>query len=215
MTGTPLTRREITEERLLSAVQRALGSQVQTRMPSIPPISQERPHTPFRFSGTYWRPRLAFPTLDALPALPPARSAGFRLLRAENPTLSNPTAPATSTTTATRCTSRPVLPSRFMIACEGGHLDDFPFVTSLCMAQTACKSIVAVSTRVGVSGEPSDIYIKCDTCNTARAPCPTPSQQRRRRERFIPPAADAAPICAISNRRLPTQDAHNAALGLE
>ena len=65
------------------------------------------------------------------------------------------------------CAKQPqVLPSRFMVACENGYLDDFPHVHFV-HGDKPCKASLKWM-EVGVSGEPSDIYIKCETCNASR-----------------------------------------------
>jgi hypothetical protein len=65
------------------------------------------------------------------------------------------------------CPKKPsVLPSRFMIACKAGHLEDFPWMHFV-HGENSCKGDLTMF-EMGVSGEPSDIYIKCRICNKSR-----------------------------------------------
>lgn len=60
-----------------------------------------------------------------------------------------------------------VLPSRFMIACGAGHLDDFPWLDFVHRGK-ACAKPALYMHESGISGEPSDIYIKCEACGAGR-----------------------------------------------
>jgi len=152
---------EINEERLLHAVQTALGPQVKQLL--SPPISEERPHTPFDSAARVGVPVGVFPRWMICPhchLLAPVDAGYFELK--PNPFQSDRTRYVHH-----NCKYQStVLPSRFMIACEGGHLDDFPFVHFV-HGDRRCKGTLQML-ALGVSGEPSDIYIKCVTCNTSR-----------------------------------------------
>src|SRR6516225_11021737 len=55
-----------------------------------------------------------------------------------------------------------VLPSRFMVTCEHGHLDDFPWVDFVHQAgNPKCKGLLYLY-EVGASGEALDVEVKCD-----------------------------------------------------
>jgi hypothetical protein len=152
---------EINEERLLHAIQTALGPQVKQLL--SPPISEERPHTPFDSAARVGVPVGVFPRWMICPhchLLAPVDAGYFELK--PNPFQSDRTRYIHH-----NCKYQStVLPSRFMIACEGGHLDDFPFVHFV-HGDRPCKASLQML-EFGVSGEPSDIYIKCVTCNTSR-----------------------------------------------
>lgn len=62
---------------------------------------------------------------------------------------------------------KPVIPSRFIVACKQGHLDDFPWVYFVHGGNTNCKSILKL-TEYGVSGTAADIFVVCTTCNAKR-----------------------------------------------
>lgn len=60
-----------------------------------------------------------------------------------------------------------VVPARFMVTCEHGHLDDFPWVEFVHQGTTKCKGLLHLY-EVGVSGEALDIEVKCEGCGTSR-----------------------------------------------
>jgi hypothetical protein len=63
------------------------------------------------------------------------------------------------------------LPARFVVACEDGHLDDFPWVAFTHIAESIEDVTCAWSLRldeIGPSGEVADIQVKCVTCDSAR-----------------------------------------------
>lgn len=60
-----------------------------------------------------------------------------------------------------------VVPARFMVTCEHGHLDDFPWVEFLHQGPTDCKGLLYLY-EVGASGEALDVEVKCDGCGVRR-----------------------------------------------
>jgi Domain of unknown function (DUF1998) len=63
------------------------------------------------------------------------------------------------------------LPARFVVACEDGHLDDFPWVAFAHNANSAEEVTCAWNLRldeIGVSGEVADIQVHCVTCDSKR-----------------------------------------------
>jgi hypothetical protein len=60
-----------------------------------------------------------------------------------------------------------VVPARFMVTCEHGHLDDFPWVDFVHNSPTDCKGRLYLY-EVGASGEAADIDVRCDGCNKRR-----------------------------------------------
>jgi hypothetical protein len=153
---------EIHEERLLLAVQSALGLQVKQLL--SPPSSPVNAANPFDSRARTGVPVVAFPRWMVCPRchlLAPVDAGYFELK-------THPFQPDRTRYIHQNCARQPtVLPSRFMIACEGGHLDDFPWVHFVHRGKS-CKALLRMF-EVGVSGEPSDIYIKCETCGETRA----------------------------------------------
>lgn len=60
-----------------------------------------------------------------------------------------------------------VVPARFMVTCEHGHLDDFPWVEFLHQGPTECKGLLYLY-EVGASGEALDVEVRCDGCEVRR-----------------------------------------------
>ncbi len=154
--------KEIFEERLLSTIQTVLGPQV-TQLLS-PPASDTIAQTPLGPGALVGVPVAPFPRWMVCPRchLLASIDSGYFQLTA------NPYYPDRTCYRHHNCHKQPiVLPSRFMIACEGGHLDDFPY-HHFVHGDVTCNSSLRMLER-GVSGEPSDIYIKCEICGKGRA----------------------------------------------
>lgn len=63
------------------------------------------------------------------------------------------------------------LPARFVVACEDGHLDDFPWVAFAHNTTSADEVNCAWNLRldeIGASGEVADIQVQCVTCDAKR-----------------------------------------------
>lgn len=152
---------EIVEPRLLQAIQSVMGPRVQRLL--SPPID-ESSQQGFTQVGV---PVAAFPRWMVCPAcrlLAPVDS-GFFQLRA------NPYHPERTCFRHINCGKAKVppvvVPSRFLVACEAGHLDDFPW-HHFVHGDRPCKSVLHMN-EIGVSGEPSSIRITCQSCNANRS----------------------------------------------
>ena len=60
-----------------------------------------------------------------------------------------------------------VVPARFLVACEHGHLDDFPWVAFAHRGPTECPGELQLF-ELGASGEVADIEVQCMRCDNAR-----------------------------------------------
>jgi len=60
-----------------------------------------------------------------------------------------------------------VIPARFLVACENGHLDDFPWVEFV-HRDTTCSAPALSLIEYGPSGEARDLEVHCQTCNSRR-----------------------------------------------
>lgn len=60
-----------------------------------------------------------------------------------------------------------VVPARFMVTCEHGHLDDFPWVEFVHQGAKNCKGPLYLY-EVGASGEALDVEVKCEGCGIRR-----------------------------------------------
>jgi hypothetical protein len=180
--------REITEERLLAAARRRLGGQVSRLL--HPPVEVEgEDGTP---AGTaIGAPVTPFPRWARCPRcdlLAPLDQAVFQ--RKVDPYRPERTRYVHSN--CQRANEPPVMPVRFMLACRNGHLEDFPWAEYVHRAAAPCTPSVLRLKEYGVTGDPADIVVQCDTCNA-----------RRRFVEVVGPAAEAnIPACRSSHPHL-------------
>ncbi|HTK06789.1 MAG TPA: DUF1998 domain-containing protein [Ktedonobacteraceae bacterium] len=150
----------IQEDRLLLAIQTILGKQVKQLL--SPPSTNSPTGNPFSPEAQIGVPVATFPRWMVCPRchlLAPISSGHFELK-------------VPGQTDRIRyvhklCPGRPtVLPSRFMLACEAGHLDDFPW-HHFVHGPRPCNAQFKIN-EVGVSGEPSEIIVSCQICGAKR-----------------------------------------------
>src|SRR6185312_2602098 len=115
---------EINEERLLHAIQSVLGSQVKHLLsPPLAPANQLLPHS--AFGARVGVPVATFPRWMVCPRcrLLAQIDSGYFELKP------HPFQPDRVRYIHHNCEKQPaVLPSRFMIACKRGHLEDLPWL---------------------------------------------------------------------------------------
>ncbi len=157
---------EIGEERLLRAVQDQLGEQVKKLC--MPPIPADRSFTAaFEASALVGVPVATFPRWMLCPycRLLAPRDTDLFQLRAD------PVRPDRARYVHTNCSKQgqapTVLPARFLVACENGHLDDFPWSYFVHGGSTSCTGALRLR-EFGVSGEATDIVVECDACKARR-----------------------------------------------
>jgi hypothetical protein len=158
--------RELTEERLLAAVQARLGHGVHRLIaPPVPPIGDASAMSSSD-DDAIGVPVMAFPRWYRCPRcglLAELESGLFRMKvnkwRADLtryvhegcPKASNPRRPPTA------------IPARFVVACENGHLDDFPWRYYVHGGPTACKGQLRFY-EVGASLETANLWVECTEC---------------------------------------------------
>ena len=158
----------IPEERLLAAVRTQIGGQVERLLsPPLPPEAEGFTN-PFDSRAGIGVPVAPFPRWMLCPycrLLAPLRSDLFTLKP-------DPFRPDRTAYVHENCRKpgKPptALPARFLLACERGHLDDFPWVSFVHRGETNCSRPLLRLRERGVSGEAADILVACDTCSTAR-----------------------------------------------
>ena len=173
---------EIGEERLLAAVQQHLGPQVKSLR--MPPLAPEGMDNPFDGSALIGVPVATFPRWMLCPycrLLAPRDSDLFQLK-------SDPMRPDRARYVHANC-AKPgapptVLPARFLVACERGHLDDFPWHYFVHQGTSACTGAIRLR-ELGISGEAADIIVQCDACGA----------QRRMSDAFGEEGTQAMPAC--------------------
>jgi hypothetical protein len=158
--------REITEERLLASVRSTLGGQVNAlRSPPIVPDTDRS--NPFEEQSYLGVPVAPFPRWMLCPRcrrLAPLSSSQFKLKP-------DPYRPDRVRYVHENCRYPGKLPTavpaRFVVACKNGHLDDFPWVQFVHGGPPDHPYKLQLLEK-GASGEASDIYVHCETCEKSR-----------------------------------------------
>ena len=60
------------------------------------------------------------------------------------------------------------VPARFLLACRNGHLDDFPWSYFVHSGNSSCKGTLRFYEN-GASLQTENLWVKCDACGTARS----------------------------------------------
>lgn len=155
---------ELGEERLLAAVRQQLGQQV-GQLLSPPTPSEDASSSPFDESTRIGIPVAPFPSWMVCPRcrlLAPLQSGLFELQN-------NPYRPDRTRYVHKNCSkvkAPAVIPARFLVACQQGHLDDFPWLYFVHRGNVDCKGPLRLE-EYGVSGSATDIAVKCDGCNAS------------------------------------------------
>ncbi|MCB0111950.1 MAG: hypothetical protein KDE53_38770, partial [Caldilineaceae bacterium] len=77
------------------------------------------------------------------------------------------------------------IPARFLVACENGHLDDFPWIEFVHSNQKPCSPAPRLSLiEQGPSGEARDLLVRCHGCNAERRLAEAFGRQNREKMPF-------------------------------
>jgi hypothetical protein len=159
--------REITEDRLLAAIKKRMGAQVAQLF--LPPIkldeTQNDPGTPAIGVPVTPFPRwMRCPLCDTLATVD---SGVFKLVQDQ-------WRPDRTEFRHEGCNrargnvSPSALSVRFLLACREGHLTDFPWINFVHKNTVPCKPAQLSLREYGISGDASDIIVKCLSCNSER-----------------------------------------------
>ncbi len=155
----------IEEARLLEAVRRVLGPQIERLR--MPPIIKDENASPFTPEGKIGIPVRPFPRW--------LRCVRCGLLAEFDSGLftikENPYRPDQTHFIHTSCekgSHSDAVPARFLLACRNGHLDDFPWHYFVHGGATACKGTLRFFER-GASLQTENLWVKCDDCGAARS----------------------------------------------
>jgi hypothetical protein len=153
------------EARLLEAVRRILGPQVERLR--MPPVVKEQNANPFSAEAKIGVPVRPFPRW--------LRCVRCGLLAEFDSGLftikENPYRPDETHFLHTSCEKgsySDAVPARFLLACRGGHLDDFPWHYFVHAGPNPCKGTIRFFER-GASLQTENLWVKCDECNSARS----------------------------------------------
>lgn len=159
----------IEEARLLAAVRKVLGPQVERLR--MPPFIKDDAVDPLSIEGRIGVPVRPFPRwLRCVKCgLLAEYDSGLFELKA------NPFRPESSHFIHVNCekasTSRkgsPAVPARFLLACRNGHLDDFPWHWFVHRGASDCKGTLRFFEQ-GASLQTDNLWVKCDNCGVARS----------------------------------------------
>ena len=161
----PAYTKPIVEDRLLSAVRFELPDVQQLLSPPVV-LETGLPADPFDATSRIGVPVASFPRWMVCPLcrlLAPLSSGLFKLK--EEPF--HPDRTAYRHENCQKGKVPEVVPARFLVACEAGHLDDFPWHDFVHQGET-CENALLRLNEYGASGEARDLEVKCDTCGKPR-----------------------------------------------
>lgn len=156
----------IVEDRLLTAVRYRLPTVKKLMAPPIV-ANNGMPVDPFESMAKIGVPVATFPRWMVCPncrLLAPLKSGLFTL----NPNPYRPDRTGYRHENCNKAKKPDVVPARFLVACEKGHLDDFPWVQFVHEGEP-CGSPLLRLEEYGPSGEARDLRVKCDTCSKTRS----------------------------------------------
>lgn len=155
----------LSEPRLLTAVRRVLGPQVERLMaPPIPPSDSS--YDPFGESARIGVPTMVFPEWLRCPIcqlLAPLSSGLFDFK-------GNPWRPDLCRFVHTSCSrghQPTAVPARFLVACRASHMDEFPWVYYVHRGPTDCRGQLKFY-EVGASLETANLWVECAECGKKR-----------------------------------------------
>ena len=162
--------RPVVEGRLLAAVQKVLGPQVESLR--MPPFTTSDTVDPFSAEANVGVPVRPFPRwLRCVKCgmLSPYDSGLFDLKE-------NRYRPEATCFVHKGCTGSKgelpakdadAVPARFLLACKNGHLDDFPWNWYVHSGHSGCKGTLRFF-ESGASLQTENLWVKCDSCGVAR-----------------------------------------------
>jgi hypothetical protein len=162
---------EIREDRLLRVVRQVPGCSQVRQLKAAPVESEDEIRRPFFGAGRSADgvPVAAFPrwlVCTQCRLLAPIRSGLFEFKY-------DPAKPERSRFIHKNCprlAMASAIPARFLMACENGHLDDFPWSQYL-HGHSPCSGPLELR-DVGASGEAADIFLVCRACNRVKPMAP-------------------------------------------
>lgn len=161
---------QILESRLLSAVRKVLGPQIETL--NKPPMTDEEATSPLSAAALIGVPVKPFPRwLRCVKCglLSPYDSGLFALKK-------SPYRPEATRFVHEQCRGSKgdlpskdadAVPARFLLACRAGHLDDFPWHWFVHGGQSSCAGTLRFF-ESGASLQTENLWVRCDTCKAAR-----------------------------------------------
>jgi hypothetical protein len=159
----------IAEERLLAAVRHSLGPQVVRLLAPPRAPDDEGSFNPFGDGAQDGVPVATFPEWLRCPICQLLAPIETRLFDFK-PRPFRPDQVRYVHTTCTRGKGKAptAVPARFLVACQRGHVDDFPWVYYVHRGATSCRGTLAFF-EVGASLETANLFVKCNQCGQSRS----------------------------------------------
>jgi len=155
----------VEEARLLAAVRRVLGPQVERLR--VPPFVREEGASPMSAEGKIGVPVRPFPRW--------LRCVKCGLLAEYDSGLfdikPDPYRPERTHFVHSNCEkgrNADAVPARFLLACRNGHVDDFPWHWFVHGGPSECRGTLRFFER-GASLQTENLWVKCDGCDAARS----------------------------------------------
>ena len=155
----------IDEGRLLSAVQRVLGHQVERLR--MPPFKADDNVDRFSAEARIGVPVRPFPRWLRCVRCGTLAEFDSGLFEIKE----NPYRPEDTRFVHKVCdkgSNSDAVPARFLLACRNGHLDDFPWRWFVHQGSSACKGTLRFFEQ-GASLQTENLWVKCDGCNASRS----------------------------------------------
>lgn len=163
----PAYMREIAEPRLLHAVRLALGSTVNSLR--FPPVTDDSDQpNPFEVESQIGVPVATFPRWLVCPFCHLVAPVSSQLFELKTRAYRTDYAQYVHKNCQKSKTPPTAIPARFLVACERGHLDDFPWLAFVHYNRTTtCQGPLQLM-EYGPTGEVRDLEVKCEGCNSRR-----------------------------------------------
>lgn len=157
------------EGRLLMAIRRTLGAQVTKLLAPPRAIESEGRYDPFSEAARVGVPVTAFPEWFRCPICQLLAPLETRLFEFKG----NPYRPDQARYVHSLCSrakGKPptAVPARFLVACERGHIDDFPWIYFVHRSKTGCSGTLKFY-EVGASLETANLWVECSECGNKRS----------------------------------------------
>jgi hypothetical protein len=161
--------RPIAEDRLLAAIHRGLGAQVARLLAPPRAPDSEGPYDPFGDSARIGVPVTTFPEWFRCPICQLLAPLETRLFEFK-PNPYRPDQARYVHALCSRAKGKPptAVPARFLVACERGHMDDFPWAYFVHRGQPACTGTLKFY-EVGASLETANLWVECNECGKKRS----------------------------------------------
>ena len=159
----------VREERLLMAIRRTLGPQVTKLLAPPRAIESEARYDPFTEAARVGVPVTAFPEWFRCPICQLLAPLETRLFEFKG----NPYRPDQARYVHSLCSrakGKPptAVPARFLVACERGHIDDFPWIYFVHRSKPGCSGTLKFY-EVGASLETANLWVECSECGSKRS----------------------------------------------